>query len=386
MKEFRTGILLVTILLASFVLVPATSAAAEDASVNNLSDSEVETYGIDGLTPQQIKEIEAEISRIRDMPDIVNNCPYMPLLVATDEQKEIFLGYIDNLSVSDSEKKEMKKELKDIWSRVPDKITEKDYPVMEKIGKAITTHVEETYWAEDQSVRWMSYAHRNLISAGVNLVYGNPTWAGWAYDTAMDPDTSIDTGSIYVPVPTPLGFVTISLPKKCYYHYYNPDLSFGGAPGKCSSYAAQAKTYYGNQEYQNAFETLGIASHYLSDVAQPMHSGGELGSLVDYLLNWDVTYHIRYEQYVNNNWNTGRNFGRWVTRNTNVNTVTDPAEAVRSMAAYSNPYSSLLWDEIYAHPDFDVPGQDTTYIQYVTIIMNQEAAKYNAGLAEYISS
>jgi hypothetical protein len=56
------------------------------------------------------------------------------------------------------------------------------------------------------------------------------------------------------------------------------------------------------------------------------------------------------------------------------------------MAAYSNPYSSLLWDEIYAHPNFDVPGQDTTYIQYVTIIMNQEAAKYNAGLAEYISS
>ncbi len=98
-KKFRAGILLVTIFLASFVLVPATSAAAEDASVNNFSDSEVETYGIDGLTPQQVEEIESEINRIRDMPDIVNNCPYMPLLVATDEQKEIFLGYILSLTV-----------------------------------------------------------------------------------------------------------------------------------------------------------------------------------------------------------------------------------------------------------------------------------------------
>ncbi len=389
LKRTGIGILLLTMLLVSVTFVPAASAAADKASAKNASDSKVETYGIKGLDAKKVKQIEEEVSSIKKMPNTVKKCPYMALLVANDKEKEIFLGYIDKLSVSDSEKSEMKNALQDIWSRVPNGITEEDYPVMKKIGKEITTYVEETYWAGDQSAKWMTVAHKNLISAGVNLIYTNSNWANTASGAAMLPDTTIDTGSISVPVPTPLGLVTISIPKTCYYHYYNPDVSFGGAPGKCSSYAATAKTYYKNKDYTNAFKNLGIASHYLSDVGQPMHSGGESGSLKDYLLNWNGNYyHYRYEKYVDNNWINGHNFGKYVTRNTQVKTVTDPAAAVRSMAQYSNAYSTKLWAEIYAHPNFDKSGNadDTTYIQYVTIIMNQEAAKYNAGLAKYMKS
>ena len=145
----------------------------------NPSDSKGETYNIKDLTPEKAKEIEAEVSRNNNMPATVKNCPYAGLLVANDEQKKVFLGYIDKLSVSDSEKKEMKNALQDIWSRVPNGVTEKDYPVMKKIGKAITDYVEETYWKGKQSVQWMSNAHQNLIGAGVVLVYNNGNYASW---------------------------------------------------------------------------------------------------------------------------------------------------------------------------------------------------------------
>jgi hypothetical protein len=392
-KGFGTGMLVLAMLLVSVVSVSAASAAADKASAKNPSDSKVETYGIKGLTPEKVKEIEAETSSFNKMPDTVKNCPYAGLLVANDEQKKIFLGYFDKMSVSDSEKKEMKNALQDMWKRVPNKITEKDYPKMEKIGKAVTSYVENTYWKGRQSVQWMSKAHTNLISAGVNLVYANPTYASKASSYAMYPDTTIDAGSIDIPVPLPGGlWVTLSLPKSCYYHYYNPSVGFGGAPGKCSSYASSARSFYQKKDYNNAFINLGIASHYISDVTQPMHSGSELNSLKNYLLNWGSDpYHMRYEQYVDDNWGTtGHNFGKWVTQNTEVKSITDPAAAVKSAATTSHVYSDKLFAEIYAHPNFDkkvTPNpDDTTYIQYVTIIMNQEAAKYNAGLAKYIKS
>ena len=40
-------------LLVSIAFVPAVSAMAEKTDANNSSDSEVETYGIEGLTPEK---------------------------------------------------------------------------------------------------------------------------------------------------------------------------------------------------------------------------------------------------------------------------------------------------------------------------------------------
>jgi len=97
--------------------------------------------------------------------------------------------------------------------------------------------------------------------------------------------------------------------------------------------------------------------------------------------------HTKYEQYVDNKWNSGRNFRKYVTKNTAVYSVTSPSIAVKSMAAYSTAYSVKLWNDIYANPtEFDSSGSDTVYTQYVTIIMNQEAAKYEAGMAQYIKN
>jgi len=305
-----------------------------------------------------MKEIEAEVDRVRNMPDTVKNCPYMPLLVTNDEHKEIYLGYIDNLSVSDSEKTEMKKDLEDIWSRVPDKITEKDYPVMEKIGNAITTYVEETYWADEQSVEWKRAAHSGLTYAGVKLVYKNTEWAGWAADTAPLPDSQ-DQGA-----------------DRYWYHYYNPSIG-GGAPSACSATAGVAKVYYskGSSYRQKAFENLGIASHYLSDVGQPMHTG----------LSYDTfkkEEHLQYEQYVKDNWNSGPKYSQYVNNNAGIKSITDPSQAAKDLAAFSKPYYSQLWGEINNNPN----NFDTTTTRYITAKVLLETAKYNAGLAKYIST
>ena len=113
-----------------------------------------------------------------------------------------------------------------------------------------------------------------------------------------------------------------------------------------------------------------------------MNTGGEYQQGGDHVFGHQ--YHIRYESYVGNNWVTGCNFAKYVTENTAVNSITDPSAAVKSQAKYSYPYYARLWQEITNNPNFDM-GQDTAYIQYITIKTNQEAAKYNAGLAGYIN-
>lgn len=364
-KKLKIGILILVILLVSTALVQAASAKAEKANANNFSDEKIETYDIEGLTPEKVEEIEDRVSYIKSLPTTIHNAPYMGLVTADNTTKKVILGYIDNFSVSSTEKKEMKKELKDIWSRVPGKITEEDYPVIQKIGDAVTKYIEETYWADQQSVKWGRRVHKGLISAGVDLVYENSDWAGWAGDAAPLPDTQ-DTGFF----------------DRYYGHYYNPTYNqgYGGAPGKCLCYSQYAKDYYAAGQWHDAFYNLGLASHYLSDVGNPMHSGGAVSQGVQWLLG--NKYHLAYESYVENNWGSGCTYSQYANNNAGIKSMTDPSQATKDLAAYSNPYFSTLWEEITDNPsDFD-----TTTTRYITAKVLLETAKYNAGLAEYIST
>jgi len=357
LKRTRVRTLILAMLLVCMVLVPA-------ASAKNPSDSKVETYGIKGLDANKVKEIEARASYIKSLPDTIQNAPYMGLVTADDETKKAVLGHIDNLSISDSEKNEMKNEMEDIWSRVPDKITEDDYPVIQKIGDAVTKYVEDTYLAGMQSPKWGAKAHSGLISAGVKLVYKDSTKAKWAADAAPLPD-SLDTGV-----------------DRYFFHYYNPayNQGYGGAPGKCLYYTQYAKDYYAAGQFYNAFYNLGLASHYLSDVGNPMHSGGEVSQGLAYLLG--NSYHTSYESYVESNWGSGCKYSQYPNNNAGIKSVTSPSQAVKDLAAYSNPYFSTLWGQITAHPS----NFNTSTTQYVTAKVLLETAKYNAGLARYIKS
>lgn len=258
----------------------------------------------------------------------------------------------------------MKKEIKDIWNRVPNRITEKDYPEIQKIGDAVSKYVEDTYWANKQnvtnkqSIQWKTSAHSGLIKAGVNLVYGNSQWANWAANAAPTPD------------PTDQGL------DRYWYHYYNPSIG-GGDPSACNARAGVAKTYYsmGSSYRQTAFENLGFASHYLSDAGQPMHTGLSFDTFKE-------EQHLQYEQYVDNNWVSGCQFSQCVNSNTVIKSVTNPSQAVKDLAAFSKPYYSQLWAEINNNPT----NFDTITTRYITTKCLRETAKYNAGLAKYIKS
>ena len=85
-----------------------------------------------------------------------------------------------------------------------------------------------------------------------------------------------------------------------------------------------------------------------------------------------------------NNWVNGVGFSKNVVNNKAIKSVTNPSSAVKSMASYSNGYSTILWAAIYANPSFDTRYTGT--VNWITANTLTEAAKYNAGLAKYIKS
>jgi hypothetical protein len=363
-KKFRLRMLILAMLLVSIAFVPAASAKADKVNTNNSSDSEVETYGIEGLTPEKVKEIEARANYLENLPDSVHNAPYWAMVAADKDTKKAVLQYIDKLSVSNFEKEEMKKSMNDIWNRVPDKITEKDYPVIQKVGDAVTKYIEETYWADKQSVQWTNAGgHYAFSYYGTYLIFNNNNWAVLAGSYGGTPDWW-DTGV-----------------DRYYKHYYNPDLGYGGAPGACSDYATLAKSQYATGDRTQCFINNGLASHYLSDVGNPMHTGGEISQGLDYLLG--NSHHIAYEQYVEGNWSSNYKYLDLVTSNTVVTSVTDPNQAVRDLAAVSHPYFGTLWEKVTQDPSNFGSNID---VRYITTKCVRETARYNAGLAQHLKN
>lgn len=191
--------------------------------------------------------------------------------------------------------------------------------------------------------------------------YNNANWATTAKTYANDPDNGILD-------PEPFD--------RYYNHYYNPSLLTGGAPNRCTNFALIARNNYASNK-NLAFYNLGLASHYISDVGNPMHTAGEWNQY------WNSQPHLAFESYVSSNWNTAYNYKSIVSSNTATQTVTNPATATSNLASFSRQYFDTLWSEIIANPTGF--GSDID-VRYVTTKMIRETAKYNRGLATYIST
>ena len=91
--------------------------------------------------------------------------------------------------------------------------------------------------------------------------------------------------------------------------YYNPDWGTGSASSETKYYADIAKSKYSSGHKYSAFQNLGYASHFMTDVGNPLHTEAE-GLQVFFSL-WmtgerDIKYiHTAYENYVTSNWNLG---------------------------------------------------------------------------------
>ena len=386
LKRLKVTSLLMAIVMLATLFVPSVS--AQDASVQdtskdakiesakvqlekyNITQDEINYYSKKGYDAEKILKVESRIKYLQSLPEVIKQAPYRPMVSADTETQQAILKHIGNFSLTDAEKQEMEESMKDIWSRFPDKITKDDYPTLTKIGTALDTYLAETYLDEGVnggiSVQWAGTGsntniHGDLIYYGVNGVYKNTNWASMAKSHANDPD-STDTGLA-----------------RYYNHYYRPHIPYlGSAPGKCLLYATYAKNNYASNK-DAAFLNLGISSHYLSDVGNPMHTDGEIPQA------FDSASHYAYETYVMNNWASGFKFRDIVSSNTASISVTDPSTTTKNLASYSNQYYDTLWTQVTKDPTQATLNKNSD-VWYITTQVIRHTAKYNRGLAAYIKT
>lgn len=156
---------------------------------------EIDDFNIDGLTVDHVVELENRISDRKNLPEVVQNAPYRPILLANKKSQDGYLSHIDNMSISLSEKERMKADLKDLWNRSPNEITEDDYPRLTEIGTAIKEYVDETYFKKSVAdkndnlpSKWYGSSHGDFIYFACMKVLNNQTFANNAKSYADDPD------------------------------------------------------------------------------------------------------------------------------------------------------------------------------------------------------
>jgi hypothetical protein len=293
----------------------------------------------------------------------VEQSPYLFLLKANDEEKVILFSYIDNCSISDKEKEKMKKEMKSIWARYPDKITKKDNVTLEEISKATAQYLNNKY-KDNIGAQWTPDTHKKIISVLLKNINTPDSYVTKATSGASDPDYW-DYGS------DPFKKFWQS-----YNHYYNPNLFSGSAPSNCQNYINKARDCYKNGDYLNAYYNLGIASHFMSDVGNPMHTGNERNQ---YDHQW---VHYAYEDYVFKNWDTGYNYKIYCSTWSGY-TTTNPKNSVIELSKKTNPYVYTLFDKIYYHQS--TFGSDPEVISITRKSMT-ETGMYDMALIKYMKS
>jgi len=346
-KRIGIGALLAVMLLVSMAFVPAVSAEA----LSQGTSPEIVTTEQPELIPEPLPTV--------DTASTTEQNPFWYLLEAGKEEQKTLLKYIDNSYVSNKEKQEMKKSMKDIWKRYPDQITESDNIVLERVAKATAEYLNDVYGKKDVGVAWSPTPdHGDIIYISVTKWGINSYYANIAKNSADDPD-SWDSGFW-----------------QSYNHYYNPNLGTGNAPANANTYAGFAKTNYSSGSYNTAFTNLGYSSHYLSDVGNPLHTGLELDQILNQWVHYD------YESYVSGNWTTGYNFKSVIDNNNYYYAITDPAQATRNLASSSNSDINTLFTAIYYHPN---TWRTNPTVKTITERSLLNTAKYNLGLVKYVT-
>lgn len=342
-KGMQLGAVLAAVLLLSMAFVPAVSAEV----LNQGTASEV-------LTTEQPKLIPESIPTINSAQ--TEHVPFWYLIEANKEEQKILFKYIDNSYVSNKEKQDMKKAMKEIWEN-PDQISEENQLMLERVATATAEYLNDVYGKKDVGIEWSSSPdHGDIAYISVTKWGISSTYANIAKTAAPAPD-GWDTGFW-----------------QSYNHYYNPSLGTGNAPTNANYYAGFAKTNYSSGNYNTAFTNLGYSSHYLSDVGNPLHTGRELDQSLNQWVHYD------YESYVSGNWTTGYNFKSVINNNNYYYAITDPAQATRNLASSSHSDIDTLFNAIYYYPN---TWRTDPNVKTITDRSLLQTAKYNLGLVKY---
>ncbi len=174
-------------------------------------------------------------------------------------------------------------------------------------------------------------------------------------------------------------------------HYYNPSYCLpngvcvptGAAPSMCKHFADIAKNKHSRGQYHDAYTNLGYASHFMTDVVQPLHTGAELSQIVLSKIRFGDIKHIHYayEGYVTNNWNSGYNFRSVVENNWYYYPISDPEQATKDLASYAHQYAFTIVWTIFTNPD---NWQTDQNLRKITENCLLETSKYVLGLVKYV--
>lgn len=127
---------------------------------------------------------------------------------------------------------------------------------------------------------------------------------------------------------------------KHYNHYYNPDglgpgIAVGGAPDQTKDWADKARDLPDSNT--DKYKYLGYASHFLTDVGNPEHTGRE----------WDQKQkpemHAYYEGWV---WTELSTLQYEMYESQDYSTTTGPAQMVKENAAVSHVYLDTIYNGI----------------------------------------
>ena len=388
MKSQRFGAILLALLLVAMTVVPMVSAAEQSALKPMIK--------VDPATDMQ-GYVSVDVINIDQA--IKDATPYYGMLVLSDEGKKNYLKDLDTMSVTPGSnavitsdiKTEIRKNLNALW---------KKYPVISETRKGDAGY--PSYGGTITTIKFASQA-RNKLTDQENQFLGQteslmkdayqqnqansvtPMWAGtpsharisyWAAYKESFPQPDIVSAN--APVPD-TWYDSIWDPFKAivhsWYHYYDPALGTGGAPGQTLAYITYAKSYYKSGNYYQAAVNLGYSSHFLEDVGNPMHTGRELDQISN---PW---VHSNYENYVLNRWYSS-NFEYVVQNNYNYYWYTDWSQGTMNLASYSHGYLDTIYTKVYNKGQNWNLAQDSS-IDAITQNVIQATAKYTNGLALY---
>ena len=385
MKRMKIGVMLLALLLAAMAMVPMVNAMEKSGTSIQMVqvDPKTDTNGF------------AAVDVINIDPAVKNATPYYQLLILNAEGKQNLVNNIDSASsvvFTAGAKTSTKANLATLWKKYPviydTKKGEAGYP---SYGGTITTirfapgitgprltDQENLVLNSTQTMLNEAYTQKQADSI-------KPMWAGtpshanisyWAAYKESFPQPNVVAAN--APVPD-TWYDSISDPFKAvvhsWYHYYDPALGTGGAPGQTLAYITTERSYYTANDYYNAAVNLGYSSHFLEDVGNPMHTGKESEQISN---QW---VHYNYETYVANRWYSS-NFDYTVQSNNNYYWYTDWSQGTKDLASYSHGYLDTIYTKVYNKGQNWNLAQDTS-IDAITQNLIQATAKYTNGLALY---
>ena len=349
--------------------------------ISQIASSQNINMSSNSINDQKIALIQEMLNGI-DVIEVDDNLQsavpyYWVLLISDDDQKQIFISEIEKSGLSDQDQTELKANLLDIWKKYPMKF--------EKIGHT-------TYISPDTKNKEVALTKSEILtlqqmdiihSFKDNLTIINPKWAvnpchyDLVYYAALnsgypDPITAAEHSG------DPDNYLPWNSPSM----WFNPDWNTGGAPNNAQIWFFQARIYYQSGNINDASVWIGSASHFLTDVSNPLHTGHEAGQFLDKILhpNGD-DIHSLYESYVSTHWDDfddyvmGNQYSyKWDWNGADASTV--------AVATSSHRFVDTLYTKIY----YNRAGfwNEDYWTREITRVCFMTASQYANGLINAI--